>query len=373
MAHADCIHAGSESEADMLYATGFVAPDPFFWFRKGWRTYLVVSTLEVGRARATARAHHVIDFAAQRARLVRRGGGNPRYGDVIAEILRGKGVDAVTVPERFPVFTADVLRGHGIAVSVREGAFFPDRLVKRDDELDAIRGAQAANERALEAALAVLREARARKGLLSLRGERVTSELLKAVIAESLLREGYVAKHTIVAVGDQCVDPHDTGTGPVRTNTSVVIDIFPRDLRTGYWADMTRTVVRGKASRELRSIYDVVEAGQQFAFDHIHGGCDTAPIHKGIQRLFRDAGWRTDRRNGRMQGFIHGTGHGVGLDIHEPPSFSAREDTLPSGSVVTVEPGLYYEKIGGVRLEDMVLVTDDGCENLTHAPKQLEL
>ena len=204
-------------------------------------------------------------------------------------------------------------------------------------------------------------------------GERVTSEMVRGAINLSLAREGLIAKHTIMASGEQCVDPHDAGSGPIRPNSTVIIDIFPRHTESGYFADQTRTVVRGKASKQVREIYDLVHAGQQYAFDRIQGGCDAQAIHHGIVELFADGGWPTGPRNGRNQGFFHGTGHGVGLDIHEPPSFGVRPSTLPAGAVVTVEPGLYYEGIGGVRLEDMVLVTEDGCENLTNAPKVLEI
>ena len=136
---------------------------------------------------------------------------------------------------------------------------------------------------------------------------------------------------------------------------------------------MTRTVVRGKASKQVRAIYDTVHAGQEYAFARIRGGCDAQAIHHGIRDLFTQRGWPTRQVDGRHQGFFHGTGHGVGLDIHEPPSFGDRPSTLPAGAVVTVEPGLYYPGIGGVRLEDMVLVTEDGCENLTKAEKVLEI
>ena len=368
-----CLHASSETDADFLYATGFHVPDPVFWFRKGWRSYLVVSPLELGRAREQARVHHVINFARERERVAREGGRAPAYADVIAAILKGRNVGRVTVNERFPLLTADTLRRRGIRVKVRRGSFFPERVSKRPDEVDAIRHVQEANERALDAALAVLREARVRRGYLYHDGGRVTSESLRSVISASLLVEECIASHTIVVSGDQCVDPHNVGTGPIRANQSLILDIFPRHAPTGYYADMTRTVVRGRPSKQLREIYALVESAQQYAFERIHGGADGQAIHRGIQRLFDDAGWATGPRNGGMQGFFHGTGHGVGLDIHEPPSFGNRPDTLPAGAVVTVEPGLYYPRIGGVRLEDMVVVTRDGCENLTRYPKQLEL
>jgi Xaa-Pro aminopeptidase len=373
MADALCMHAASERNADMLYATGVFVTDPVFWFKKGWRSYLFASALEMGRMKATARVTHVVDQAAATRRLRRALGRPVEPVEVFADVLRSKGITSVLVPQDFPLHTATALRKRKVRVRVRRAPFFRERMVKRDDEIAAIRTAQAAGERALAAACDDLRHARARGGYLRLNGERVTAESLRRTIDLSLARDGCVGAHTIVAIGDQCVDPHNVGSGPVRTNTSIIFDIFPRHVASGYYADMTRTVVRGKASRELREIYDVVHSGQQYAFDRIRGGCDAQAIHRGICELFAATRWKTAKVNGRNQGFFHGTGHGVGLDIHEPPSFGHRESTLPAGAVVTVEPGLYYEKIGGVRLEDMVLVTDDGCENLTGYEKQLEL
>jgi len=368
-----CLHASSESDANFLYAVGMHVPDPLFWFQKGWRTYLVASTLELGRAEKEARVTHVLDEAEWTRRTKRALGRHPRREDVYAAILTAKGVGRVAVPATFPVGTADTLRRAGIKVKPRPAPFFPERMIKRDDEIAAIRAAQAATERSLEAGLEVLRESKSRGGWLRRRGERVTSEMVRSAIDLSLAREGLLPKHTIVASGEQCVDPHNTGSGPIRPNTTIIIDIFPRDTGSGYFADQTRTVVRGKASKQVREIYGLVRAGQQYAFDRIHGGCDAQAIHRGIVGLFTENGWPTGPMDGRNQGFFHGTGHGVGLDIHEPPSFGDRPSTLPAGAVVTVEPGLYYAGIGGVRLEDMVLVTEEGCENLTSAPKVLEI
>lgn len=367
-----CLHASSD-DANFLYATGMHVPDPAFWFRKGSRSYLVASALELGRAQREASVTHVLDEAAWARTTKRRLGRLPRRTEVYAAILAAKKVTTVVVPSDFPVGTADELRRAGIAVEVQDPPFFPERVIKRDDEVAAIRAAQEANERALDAALEILRESRSRGGWLRHGGERVTAELLRGAIELSLAREGLVAKHTIVAAGEHGVDPHDCGSGPIRPNQPIILDIFPRDTRSGYFADMTRTVVRGKASKQVRAIYDTVHAGQEYAFARIRGGCDAQAIHQGIRDLFTERGWPTRQVDGRNQGFFHGTGHGVGLDIHEPPSFGDRPSTLPAGAVVTVEPGLYYPGIGGVRLEDMVLVTEDGCENLTQAEKVLEI
>jgi Xaa-Pro aminopeptidase len=374
MTEALLLHADSESDSNLLYATRFVVPDPVVWFRTPRASYLVVNPLELGRARTQATVDHVIDQSAERRKFERRHRRAPKPFEVTAAILRGKGVRRVKVPANFPVQTADALRKLGIRVKVADGQFFPDRAVKRSDEIAAIRFAQEATERAVGAAIRVLRASKARGGYLVAKGERVTSEMLKRVVDVALMRDGCIAKHTIIASGDQCVDPHHTGSGPVRPDTSIIFDVFPRHAKTGYFADMSRTVVRGKASKELKELYALVMAGQQYAFDRVKDGANGHDIHRGIQKLFDDAGRKTGpAANGKMQGFFHGTGHSVGLDIHEPPGIGARDEILPAGAVVTVEPGLYYPGVGGVRLEDMVLVKKNGCENLTKFPKLLEI
>jgi Xaa-Pro aminopeptidase len=333
----------------------------------------MVGALELGRARRQATVDHVVDESALRKRLAKRLGRPAKGVEALLAQLRKLKVRRVTVPERFPVATSDFLRRAGVRVDVRTGLFFPERAVKRKDEVAAIRVAQRATEAGVAKGMDVLRESKARGGYLSHRGERVTSEYLRFVVETEMMRHGCLGQHTIIASGDQCVDPHDVGSGPIRPDTSIIFDVFPRHTASGYYADMSRTVVRGKPSKELRALFDAVLAGQEWGISQVRAGCDGHAIHKGIQKLFEDRGYRTGPKDGRMQGYFHGTGHSLGLAIHEPPGIGARDETLPAGAVVTVEPGLYYAGIGGVRLEDMVLVKKGGCENLTEFPKSLDL
>jgi Xaa-Pro aminopeptidase len=147
------------------------------------------------------------------------------------------------------------------------------------------------------------------------------------------------------------------------------MDVFPKSSKTGYYADITRTVVKGKPSDALRRVYDTLLAGQELGLHMVTAGASGKAIHTAIQDLFERAGYHTGMVDGRMQGFFHGTGHGVGLEVHEPPRISRTNDILQPGHVVTVEPGLYYLDIGGVRIEDTVLVSSAGCKNLTTFPK----
>ena len=160
----------------------------------------------------------------------------------------------------------------------------------------------------------------------------------------------------------------------MRANETVIIDVFPRCESTGYFADITRTFVRGKASDDIRGLYRTVYDGQKLGLDMIRDGVKTRAVHKAIQSLFESRGFHTGQKDGKPQGFFHGTGHGLGLDIHEPPRIALNKLTLEKGMVVTVEPGLYYPAMGGgVRIEDTVLVTQSGIENLTRFPKYLEI
>ncbi|MBI3324585.1 MAG: aminopeptidase P family protein, partial [Candidatus Omnitrophica bacterium] len=198
-------------------------------------------------------------------------------------------------------------------------------------------------------------------------------EMVRKVLHMQMLERDCVGQHTIIACGIQAVDPHNEGSGPLRANEPIVMDVFPQHAATRYFADITRTVVKGQASEKVRRMFKAVKQGQEIAYGMIKDGADGAVIHKAILESFERQGFKTGEQQGRMQGFFHGTGHGVGLEIHEPPRISGRPDTLRAGMVVTVEPGLYYADAGGMRIEDMVVVTDDGCRVLTDAPKVLEV
>ncbi len=174
--------------------------------------------------------------------------------------------------------------------------------------------------------------------------------------------------------GEQACDPHQVGYGRLRAREPIIIDVFPRSQRTGYFGDITRTVVKGRASEAVRKLYDTVERGQDVAFEAMRHNMRTADIHQKVQDLFASEGYKTGRQNGRMQGFFHGTGHGVGMEIHEAPRMGSNsKDKLLTGHVVTIEPGLYYSGLGGVRLEDMAQVTSNGPRNLTKFEKVLEV
>jgi Xaa-Pro aminopeptidase len=363
----------SETDADLFYATRFLAPDPFVFLWHGDEKILLMSDLEVDRARSQAAVTRVLPQRLYEERARASGVGRPRTIDALLALLDERGVRTLTVPGSFPVEHADALREHGIALQVKEAPFFEERLVKADDEVEAIASALRRTESALGAAIGAIAEAEVREGLLWWQGEILSAERVKRLIAVRLLEQDLVGQHTIVACGEAGCDPHNQGSGPLRAGLPIILDVFPRDERSRYFADITRTVVKGSATDYVRRMYEAVAAGQACALERIRDGAEGDAVHRAVLETLTGCGFQTGEIDGRMQGFFHGTGHGLGLDIHELPRVSKLPTILRCGNVVTVEPGLYYPGRGGVRLEDVVLVTETGCRNLTTYPKHLEV
>jgi Xaa-Pro aminopeptidase len=368
------LYAASDLDADMLYATRFFAPDPFIFVRTArGRRILVMSDLEIDRARSQSTAHRVLSFsrlADQARRRLRR---TPHAADVMVEALRELRIRSVLVPERFPAGVVRRLRRSRIGVRIAPQPLFPERAVKSETEVREIRRVMRITERGMAAGVALLEQSRVRGGYLFWKGRRLTAETIRTAINTTIFAEGCIPARTIVAPGRHGCDPHDEGAGPVRAGQPVIIDIFPRAESTGYFGDITRTFVKGAAPEPVMRMYRAVLDAQRMALRSIRPGVNGRDVHESIQGLFGTRGFETGKIDGRMQGFFHGTGHGVGLDIHESPRIGPVDDVLRRGMVVTVEPGLYYWPVGGVRIEDTVLVTGDGIRNLTRFPKYLEI
>ncbi len=366
--------ADSESNADMLYATGLFVPDPFTFLLVDGRTTIMMSDLEIDRARAQSKVDEVVSLTDYTDRAKGGGTADPGLVDAIAELLRDREVESVLVPNGFPLGYADRLRDRGFELASKEDPFWDERPVKTEDEVAAISEASRHTEDALRMAFGVLAEAAVKDGTLHGPDGPLTSEYLRQRIHVYLLERDCIAQHTIIAGGVQGCDPHNGGSGPLRAGEPIIFDLFPKSTKTGYFADITRTVAKGPVSDTFRRLYDTVLEGQETALSRVRAGVDGREIHGEVERLFESRGYETGAKDGRMQGFFHGTGHGFGLEIHEPPRISKVSQTLVSGHVVTVEPGLYYPGLGGgVRIEDNVVVTESGCVNLTRLEKVFEV
>lgn len=366
------ILGNSESDSDLYYTTGFHVTVPVIYLELGGRKLLLVNDLEYGRARVEAKVDEVLSWTPYEERL-RSINEPPRIASILDQFLKERGIRHLTVPAGFSFAYAERLRERGYILSLRDDPFYPQRTVKKPEELQAIEEAQRHNEAAMGHAVAILGASEIRGDLLFHRGEALTSERLRFEIQRFLLERNCMAAEIIVAGGDQGADPHQRGTGPLPANQTIILDIFPRSLTTRYWGDMTRTVVRGKASPAVHKLYGDVLAAQELAFSLLRDGAEGQQIHEKVADLLKSRGNPNEESRGKKTGFIHGTGHGIGLDLHESPRMGKIGARIQAGQVVTVEPGLYYPGVGAVRIEDVVVVTRNGCRNLNRFPKVLEV
>lgn len=361
---------GGADSVDVRYASGFSAPDPFLFLEAAGERTLVVSSLEIGRAKKLRpRVRCVTPEELGLPAKARRD-----LGKQAAALLLHSGCHVVEVSSACPIGVVRRLEKKGIKVRIRKGAVFASRSVKTVKELRYLREAQRATAEAMRVAVDLIASASVRDdGVLEAGGAVLTAERVRHAVCVSLLARQFQAEEIIVAGGDQATDPHERGSGPLRAGEMIVLDIFPRSEVTGYWGDMTRTVIRGRPTALQRRQYRTVLAAQRAVLARVAAGVSGADIHRTVCEVFEAAGYVTGRKKGVPQGFIHSTGHGVGLEIHEAPSVSPSGGPLVAGQVITIEPGLYYPGVGGVRIEDTVVVTETGCRLLAGCSKRFVL
>ncbi len=363
---ADC------TDADIRYGSGFNAADEFTYFEAGGQRCTVVSTLEYSRAVTECHANvKVLEWPA----ILRKLPEDVAKGNRLVALSRFCGASRWEVPCRFPAGYAEELRNAGIEVHVVKGDFFPERAVKTADEIKHIRAAMRATEDAMMYVRDRIAEASvdAEGFLRKPDGSLLTSEFLRAEVEAEFKRRSFTASQTIIAGGSQAAAPHNIGTGPLRAGEAVVCDIFPRSDVTGYWGDMTRTFCKGTPLPVVARAFEAVKMASEASLAAVRAGVTGASVHELAAKLLTDAGFPV-RRNpkGEPCGFFHGLGHGLGLEIHEQPRLSpVNTCPLEPGAVVSVEPGLYDPEWGGIRLEDLVLVTPGGCENFCTMEKDL--
>jgi Xaa-Pro aminopeptidase len=352
--------------ADILWRTGgFRVPDPVILVEIGGRAFLFVSSLEYNRARATARVDGVVLLDKN---------------ECLGDFLKKKKVTRIAVPRDFPYSLGkEFERRYHVVTRAGGEPFYGEREIKTRWELREISKAQRAVERSVGKAIFFLKKCRIRgKSIVQGKNRVVTSEMVRKIIDTDLYTQGYLGVRSIVASGKQGADPHAEGTGPLMAHAPIVMDVFPVSIKTHYWADMTRTVFKGEPSLKYKAMYNAVLQGQLRAIKKIHAGADGYDIWRDQVELLEQFGFPTRSNAKPPEGFFHGVGHGVGLDIHEFPHIGSSHYILQAGSVVTVEPGLYYTKarghipVGGIRIEDMVVVKKGRCQNLTKFPKRLE-
>ena len=358
------VYDSSDNE-DMRYLSGFLATDPFIYvYKKDGGQFLIVSSMEELRARRESPCSIVTRTAAGFYELLEK---HNDADAASAEMIKNFCGEKLLVPYSMPVGFARALESRA-QVTIDSGTVLSMRAKKTGVEIEKIRAVQKKNERGVTLAVDAVRKADVSEdGGLFFDDEPLTSEKLREIMHEAFFRMGLDDKDTIASSGADTALPHAKGKGQLFANQPIVLDVFPRDIETGYFADMTRTISKGKPSDEICRMYDTVHEAKELAVSLIRAGVSGADVHNAAADYFTKKGYVT----AGTSGFIHSLGHGVGLAIHESPSLSVRGGVLEEGNVVTVEPGLYYPGIGGVRLEDMGAVTEDGFDRFTTFEEEL--
>jgi Xaa-Pro aminopeptidase len=364
---------------NILYRTGFLVPDPVVVVdRGGSDTVLWVSPLEEGRARKESSAGEVrstaeLDLAPTRA------GGNEYdvWANLVVAVCRKHGVSAVDVDADFPAVLADHLRQNDVDIRPRSDIYQRRRRIKTAQEIEWITSTENAGMAALQKAIDLIAAAEIKDGLLYHEGRKLSSTDLIYTVESHLLENGNTTVDSICCGGPESADPHRTSSDVLREGLPIVLDIYPFDKRTRYWGDMTRTVVRGTPPPAVERMWEAVLEAQQAGLDTVKPGVNGRDVHFACCEVFKQHGYGSLAKPYRdIQSearFIHGTGHGLGLEIHEFPRISEADVVLEVGDVITVEPGLYDPRLGGIRIEDLVVVTETGCRNLTTLPKTFHL
>src|SRR6201993_2348422 len=294
------IVAASEQDPDMLYATKFWAPDPFIFLQRNGKRTLVLSDLEIDRGRKQADADEFVMFSELEREVQGQSKKAPPYEKVLAHFLKRRGVKSAIVPANFPLGYAEELAANRVRVRATNGLFWPEREAKSDKEVEMMERALRITEKGLKRAIEVLKASKPGLGKrLRWSGKALTSEILRAEIDSAILRAGGIPTGTIVAGGDQGCDPHERGFGLLYADSLIILDVFPRDAQTGYFGDMARTVLRGRANEAQRKLWEAVKAGQALALKKMKAGVDGMTIHKAIQEFFANRGFQTGVRKGR--------------------------------------------------------------------------
>jgi Xaa-Pro aminopeptidase len=371
------IVADTRSSPEMRHEVPLVVPDPFLYAEAGGKRFAATVSFEKSRIEELGRGIEVLAWEELGVdELLNRG---LRPHEISREIslraCRELGLSNALVPEFFPTGIGDYLRAAGIELAPDPEHFRARRRVKTEAELAGIRRAQRAAEAAMAAVRDVLAHSSRQNGGLAHDGETLTCELLKRHVDTAFVAHGASADESIVSHGAQTAVGHDMGSGAIAADDVVLLDLFPIDKESACYADMTRVFVVGETSEEIEEYQRLVKEALDLAVAEIRPGVHGKDVHRIVCDFFHEHGYPTQLHKAEGEvledGFYHGTGHGVGLAVHEAPGLGRIGDELVAGDVITIEPGLYRHGFGGVRLEDLVLVTDDGHEVLTDFPYDL--
>lgn len=373
-----CLYASSSDCADAYYISGVRIPDPYLSLIVGRHKIAIVNQLEYSRVKKESKYTKVFEVEALKREILdyynlSNSAFNLSY--FVKYFFEFYKANLILIPRDFPSFILLELQDLGLPTELVKSSFLPEREQKSLKEIECIKEGNRASAHGLSIAQSALKSSKIKKGKLYLDGMLLSSERLRSMIEVALFAKGSIADSTIVAGGIQASDPHQVGFGPLNANELIIVDIFPQMKKSGYHGDMTRTFLKGEASQAQKDLVHTVKEAQKKAISKIKANVSASSIHGEVTKYFKQSGYLTERQGetDTFVGFIHSTGHGIGLDIHENPRVSITGNKLKSNHVITVEPGLYYPNIGSCRIEDVFAVTKEGSEKLSKFNYQWQL
>ena len=366
-----CFYSSTKNSSDVFYLSGISVPDQFISIITNKLTIAVVNQLEYSRVYKESNYSEVYEFNSLKTHIIKNlklDKNKFNYAHVIYYFFKKYKYRKLFIPRDFPSFLLIEIQSLNIPYALLSSPIIESRKEKQEKEIKHIKRANKISALGLSIVQSAIKNSRVKSGYLYLDGHKLTSERLRNMVEYETIKNNAIAEDTIIACGRQASDPHQSGHGPLRANELIIVDIFPRLIQEGYYGDMSRTFLKGVANDSQKKLVYSVQKAQKIAIDQIKADVRGDHIHKSICEFFYKQGYESNYIEEKNQyvGFIHSTGHGVGLDIHEPPSIGFKKETLRLNNVITIEPGLYYPEIGSCRIEDVFLVDLNGSKKLSN-------
>jgi Xaa-Pro aminopeptidase len=378
------LYSESYKDANMFYLTKFLAPDPFIYIKKtDSKPIIIVSQMEYPRAKKQSVVKDVRSYSDYDYKSTVKTTTEPqlRVLQFIVKVLEKeleKGTK-ISVPSNFPIIVADTLRKEGLNITPLFGVVDKARETKSNHEIKNIQMIQEVNEKVTTEVIELIANSDVGKNkTLNFNGKPLTVRKIKTFFGKKFLENGIlIEEDIIVACGKKSSDPHYVGEpgDRLKADQPIILDIYPRSIQKRYWTDMTRTIVKGKASYKLKQMFETVRMAKDVSFDALHAGAIASQVYNSCCTVIEKAGYEIAKSGKKVSsGMTHSLGHGVGLEIHENPRISEFSNfKLRERNVIAIEPGIYDPKIGGIRLEDIIKITKNGMTNLTKMETILEI
>ena len=371
------LYGDSINNPDIYYHTNFISVDPIAYIEVENHSFLIVHDFELKRAKQESFVNNILSFndLGLNADIIDKYKGQDPAIKVLSFFLNKLKIKRLVVPRDFSAYDAFFLKNHGFSLNINPDNFKNKRIIKTENEIDHIKIVHNAILQSIHVAEDIIKSSKINNELLFYNNECLTSELLRIYIQSELLKHDCFCENIIVSAGKNSFNPHDFGYGPIKKDVPIVIDVYPRHNKNRYYADVSRTFIKGKPSDQILKMYETVLTAQNETINSLKAGVNVSEIYEIANSIIQKEGYNNSiySENHINNNHSFSLGHGVGLSVHEAPSINSFSTyTLEENNVITIEPGIYSKYQGGIRLEDMIVIKNDSSINLTSYPKDID-